>query len=110
MKPDSKILKEEIFGPVGVIVKFKTEEEVIALANDSVYGLTSHIYTQNLDRAIRVTSELEAGNAFVSSPCSNADVEKLDRLTLSAGEYVQPSVPASSVWGHEAIRVWQTSW
>ena len=66
VKPDSKIMKEEIFGPVGLIIKFKTEEEVIALANDTAYGLTSQVYTTNLDRAIRMANALEAGNTFVN--------------------------------------------
>ena len=66
VKQDSKIAREEIFGPVGVIMKFRTEAEVIKLANDSEYGLSSNIYTQNIDRAIRVAHSLEAGNAFVN--------------------------------------------
>jgi len=38
VKPDMKIVKEEIFGPVGVVAKFETEEEIIKMANDTVYG------------------------------------------------------------------------
>lgn len=60
-----KISREEIFGPVAVLVKFKTEDEVIELANDSEYGLSSHVFTQNLNRAIRVTHALEAGSTYV---------------------------------------------
>ena len=65
VKPDMKIVQEEIFGPVAVIVKFKTEEEVIQLANDTVYGLSSNVFTQNVSRALRVAHALEAGSTYV---------------------------------------------
>jgi len=65
-KPEMKIVKEEIFGPVAVVIKFKTEEEVIELANDTVYGLGCHIFTQNVNRAVRVAHALEAGSAWVN--------------------------------------------
>ena len=61
-----KIVREEIFGPVGVVMKFKTEEEVIEMANDSEYGLSSYVYTQDINRAIRVSNAMEAGACFVS--------------------------------------------
>jgi aldehyde dehydrogenase (NAD+) len=66
VKPDMKIVREEIFGPVCVVVKFKTEEEVIELANDSTYGLSSQIFSQDISRALRVAHALEAGQALVS--------------------------------------------
>ena len=51
---DARILKEEVFGPVAPITGFDTEEEGIAAANDTEYGLAAYIYTQSLDRALRV--------------------------------------------------------
>lgn len=59
-------MKEEIFGPVVTISKFKTEEEVIALANDTSYGLAAGIHTADNQRAIRVTNALKAGTAWVN--------------------------------------------
>lgn len=56
-----KIVKEEIFGPVVVLSAFDTEEEVIALANDSIYGLASAVFTNNITRAHRVATKLAAG-------------------------------------------------
>ena len=50
---------------IRVLVKFRTEDEVIEMANDSVYGLSSNLFTQNLTRAIRVTNALETGTTFV---------------------------------------------
>ena len=61
-----KIVREEIFGPVCVVVKFKTEEEVIELANDSTYGLSCQLFSQDISRALRVAHALEAGQALVS--------------------------------------------
>ena len=58
---DARILKEEVFGPVAPIAGFETEEEGIAAANDTEYGLAAYIYTKSLDRALRVAEALEAG-------------------------------------------------
>ncbi|UXA20941.1 NAD-dependent succinate-semialdehyde dehydrogenase [Mycobacterium sp. SMC-4] len=57
----ARILKEEVFGPVAPIAGFDTEEEGIAAANDTEYGLAAYIYTQSLDRALRVAESLESG-------------------------------------------------
>jgi succinate-semialdehyde dehydrogenase/glutarate-semialdehyde dehydrogenase len=59
--PDARILKEEVFGPVAPIVGFDTEEQGIAAANDTEYGLAAYIYTESLDRALRVAESIEAG-------------------------------------------------
>ena len=58
---DMRVAREEIFGPVGVVIKFKTEEEVIAMANDSDYGLGGGVFTTNLNRAIRVARGIRTG-------------------------------------------------
>jgi succinate-semialdehyde dehydrogenase/glutarate-semialdehyde dehydrogenase len=58
---DSRIVHEEIFGPVASVVRFSTEDEVLELANASEYGLASYVFTENLDRAIRVSERLEVG-------------------------------------------------
>ncbi|KAJ7915071.1 aldehyde dehydrogenase [Mycena leptocephala] len=65
--PDMKIVKEEIFGPVAAILKFKTEEEVIEAANATVYGLSSCVFSENISRALRVAHAIESGSAFVNS-------------------------------------------
>lgn len=57
----ARILKEEVFGPVAAISGFDTEEDGIAAANDSEYGLAAYIYTRSLDRALRVAEALETG-------------------------------------------------
>jgi len=59
--PNARILKEEVFGPVAPIVGFDTEEQGIAAANDTEYGLAAYIYTESLDRALRVAEAIEAG-------------------------------------------------
>ncbi|WP_280382592.1 NAD-dependent succinate-semialdehyde dehydrogenase [Nocardia wallacei] len=58
---DARILREEVFGPVAPIVGFDTEEEGLAAANDTEYGLVAYAYTQNLDRALRIAEGLESG-------------------------------------------------
>lgn len=60
-------MREEIFGPVVAIATFKTIEEAIEIANDSEYGLAGGVYTTNLDTAIKVSNELQAGTIWVNS-------------------------------------------
>ncbi|KAH7347886.1 aldehyde dehydrogenase [Plectosphaerella cucumerina] len=66
VKSDMKIMQEEIFGPVCAIAKFKDEDEVIALGNDSTYGLAAAVHTTNLNTAIRVSNALKAGTVWVN--------------------------------------------
>ncbi|KAF2146818.1 uncharacterized protein K452DRAFT_283020 [Aplosporella prunicola CBS 121167] len=66
-KPDATIYKQEIFGPVNTVRTFKTEDEAIALANDTTYGLSAAVYTQNVARALRVSAALETGTVSVNS-------------------------------------------
>ncbi|NND75694.1 MAG: aldehyde dehydrogenase family protein [Ilumatobacter sp.] len=61
VKPDMTIAKEEIFGPVLSIIPFDTEEEAIAIANDTAYGLTNYVQTTDVDRARRVARRLRSG-------------------------------------------------
>jgi succinate-semialdehyde dehydrogenase/glutarate-semialdehyde dehydrogenase len=63
---DARILKEEVFGPVAPIIGFDTEEEGIAAANDTEYGLAAYVYTQSLDRALRVAEAIESGMVGVN--------------------------------------------
>jgi succinate-semialdehyde dehydrogenase/glutarate-semialdehyde dehydrogenase len=63
---DARILKEEVFGPVAPIVGFDTEEQGVAAANDTEYGLAAYIFTASLDRALRVAEALEAGMVGVN--------------------------------------------
>ena len=64
---DMRVDQEEIFGPVAVVIKFKTEEEVIAMANDSVYGLGGAVWTRDINRAIRVARGVETGRMWVNT-------------------------------------------
>jgi acyl-CoA reductase-like NAD-dependent aldehyde dehydrogenase len=74
---DSEIAQHEVFGPVLAVTPFDTEDEAIALANNSDYGLGAYVHTQNLRRAHHVTAQLQAGQIHVNG----------------AGEAMQPNVP-----------------
>lgn len=63
--PDMKIVREEIFGPVGVVIRFKDDEDVLRQANDSVYGLAAAVFATNITRAITVAHKLRAGTVWV---------------------------------------------
>jgi succinate-semialdehyde dehydrogenase / glutarate-semialdehyde dehydrogenase len=58
---DARVLKEEIFGPVAPVKVFSSEEQAIAWANDTEYGLVAYVYTRDLGRAFRVIEGLETG-------------------------------------------------
>lgn len=62
----SAVAQDEIFGPVLVVMPFSTEEEAIALANDTSYGLAAGLWTKDVSRAHRVAAELEAGMVFIN--------------------------------------------
>jgi aldehyde dehydrogenase (NAD+) len=79
--PASHIAQHEVFGPVLVVTPFDTEEEAIALANGSDYGLGAYIHTQNLARAHHVAAQMEAGMVQVNG----------------AGEGMTPCVPFGGV-------------
>ena len=61
-----RISREEIFGPVGVIIPFDTEEEAVALANDTEFGLAAGIWTRDVGRAHRVAAQIKAGQIYVN--------------------------------------------
>lgn len=73
---DARIMKEEVFGPVVNINTFDTEEEVIAKANDSEFGLYAAVYTRNINRAMRVAKALESGYVAINctSPLTGRDL------------------------------------
>ena len=89
--PDMRLIREEIFGPVGSVIPFDDEDEVIAAANDTHYGLAGSIWTENLGRAHRVVNALHAGQVWVNSALAS-----------------DPSMPISghkqSGWGGERGR------
>jgi len=73
--PGSAILREEIFGPVAPIVSFTTEDEAVALANDTEYGLVAYVYTGDLARGLRVSERIDSGmvglnRGLVSDPAA----------------------------------------
>ncbi len=64
---DMRVAQEEIFGPVAVVIKFKDEDEVIKMANDSEYGLGGAVWTKDINRAIRVARAIETGRMWVNN-------------------------------------------
>jgi len=65
-KNDLKICQEEIFGPVLSVLKFKEEAEVVTMANDTIYGLASAVWTKDIKRAFRVAKQLKAGQVWIN--------------------------------------------
>jgi len=89
VKQDMRIAREEIFGPVAVVMKFKTDEEAIELANDTAFGLAAAVFSQNINRALNVAHSLEAGSVFVNN-------HNWTEVAMPFGGYKQ------SGWGRES--------
>jgi acyl-CoA reductase-like NAD-dependent aldehyde dehydrogenase len=71
--PDMRVVREEIFGPVVVVLPFDDEEEAIALANDSDYGLIDYVWSGDVARAFRVARRLRAGGVGVNTVGRNME-------------------------------------
>lgn len=65
--PTMRIAQEEIFGPVVSVMKFRAEEEALAVANGTMYGLVSAVFTQDITRALRVARRLQSGTVWVNA-------------------------------------------
>merc|ERR1719352_2069857 len=72
--PSMKIFREETFGPVAPLFRFETEEEAVAMANDTPYGLAAYFYTRDLGRAWRVSEALEYGMVGVNEGVISTEV------------------------------------
>jgi NAD-dependent aldehyde dehydrogenases len=75
VSPSAQLMTEEIFGPVAPLIPFDTEDDVVAMANDTPWGLAGYLFTQDLDRAFRVGDALEVGmvglnTGIVSNPAA----------------------------------------
>ncbi|MCU4296212.1 aldehyde dehydrogenase family protein [Brevibacterium permense] len=73
--PVSRIAQEEVFGPVVVTLPFADDDEAVALANGTDYGLVSALWTQNISRAHRLAAEVDAGQIFVNTYGAGGGVE-----------------------------------
>jgi aldehyde dehydrogenase (NAD+) len=62
-----RIAREEVFGPVLSVLKFATDEEAVALANDTEYGLAAGIWTESLERAVTMPRKIRAGTVWVNA-------------------------------------------
>lgn len=72
--PESRIAQEEIFGPVVAIIEVDSFEEAIAVLNGTVYGLSSSVYTRDVNRAFQAIRDIEAGITYINGPTTGAEV------------------------------------
>jgi len=66
VKHDMVIAREEVFGPVAVIIKYTDSDDLVALANDSPYGLCVHLWSNNIKNGLRIVDDLRAGSIFIN--------------------------------------------
>jgi len=105
--PSARISREEIFGPVAAIGTFRGEDEAVAAANDTPFGLVSYLYTRDLGRAVRVSERLETGmiglnQGMVSNPAAPFGGVKQSGLGREGGrvgidEYLETKYVALAV-------------
>lgn len=101
---DMRVVREEIFGPVAAIMPFEHEDELVALANDTDYGLAAGVWTQNLARAHRLARRLDAGTVWVNtyramSPMSPRQGFKSSGVGIEHGfESMHEYTRLKSVW------------
>ncbi len=103
---NAEILRHEIFGPVAPVVVFDTDEEVVALANDTEYGLIAYVYTADLSRGMRITEALEAGmiglnRGVISDPAAPFGGVKQSGIGREGGhegmlDYLEPKYVATN--------------
>jgi len=74
VKPNMRIAQEEIFNPITAIIEFRDFEEAVKIHNDTAYGLSSSIYTQDVNWACRAIRDIEAGITYVNAPTIGAEV------------------------------------
>jgi len=67
VRPDSTIAQEEIFGPVVAVITYKDEDEAIAIANDTPYGLAAGLWTRDVNRAHKLARRIRAGIVWVNT-------------------------------------------
>lgn len=67
VRPDMRIFREEVFGPVLAVTTFDTVDEAVALANDTSYGLAGGVWSKNIDKAIGVSRRIKAGTVWVNT-------------------------------------------
>jgi aldehyde dehydrogenase (NAD+) len=71
--PKMRIAQEEIFGPVLCVIKVKSFEEAIEVLNDTVYGLSSSIYTRDVNKAFKAIRDIQAGITYINAPTIGAE-------------------------------------
>jgi acyl-CoA reductase-like NAD-dependent aldehyde dehydrogenase len=67
VKPEMSIAKEEIFGPVLSVIRFKTLDEAIRIANDTLYGLSASVWTKDIDKAMTISRKVKAGTIWINT-------------------------------------------
>jgi 1-pyrroline-5-carboxylate dehydrogenase len=72
VNPEARIAREEIFGPVLAVIKARDFDEALAIANDTEFGLTGAVYTNDPDKIRRAEDEFHVGNLYINRKCTGA--------------------------------------
>ena len=102
--PEATIAREEIFGPVLSVIPFRTEDEAVRIANDSIYGLMASVFTSNLGRAHRMAEALKAGTVTVNT------VDKISPLVPFGGVRQSGNGRDNSLHAFDKYTQLKTTW
>ena len=80
---DMRVMREETFGPIAPVMAFANEEEAIAVANNSDFGLNASVWTQDLRRGERIAGQLRAGGVFINRPSASQPLIPLGGIKKS---------------------------
>jgi hypothetical protein len=109
---DNVCCREEIFGPVAYLLRFRTEQEAIQLVNRSTYGLANSVWTRHLDRANRVAEALVAGNSWINAHNLFPHGVPYGGCNLSGmgGGVLSPETYLDYLRGQSIVRPWRRTW
>jgi len=107
--PSMRVWREEVFGPVLAVMRFETEAEAVAIANDSPFGLAAGLWTRDLNRALRLHKELEAGTVWINGYRGVSSMTPLGGFKRSGfgrenGARKKPSVSVLGSWRAASVQ------
>ena len=101
---DHRIARDEIFGPVLAVQTFETDDEAVAIANDTIYGLAASVWTKDLSRALSVSERVHAGTVSVNT------VDALSAMTPFGGMKQSGNGRDLSIHSFEKYTALKTTW
>jgi acyl-CoA reductase-like NAD-dependent aldehyde dehydrogenase len=113
--PDSQVAQEEIFGPVLTVTPYDTDDEAVAIANNTIYGLSGEVSSADVDRAFEVAKRMRTGNVTINgkshfgigSPFGGTKDWELYRSVFTADAYIDYSSAGAAAGSRDEVAGWR---